>query len=76
MQIWPFAAALEPFACVFACRAKPFCVREPYSRIAAIKEAFAIVNTNVLKAEQRKQLQAIRAHLDSLEDSGSQVIDV
>ena len=49
---------------------------KPYSRIAAIKEAFAIVNTNVLKAEQRKQLQAIRAHLDSQEDSGSQVIDV
>ena len=26
--------------------------------------------------EQRKQLQAIRAHLDRLEDGGSQVIDV
>lgn len=49
---------------------------KPYSRIAAIKEAFGIVNTNVLEAEQRKQLQAIRAHLDSLEDGGSQVIDV
>ena len=76
MQIWPFAAASEPFACVFACRAKPFCVREPYSRIAAISEAFKIVNTNVLEAEQRKQLQAIRAHLDRLEDGGAQVIDV
>ena len=49
---------------------------KPYSRIAAISEAFKIVNTNVLEAEQRKQLQAIRAHLDSLEDGGSQVIDV
>ena len=49
---------------------------KPYSRIAAIKEAFGIVNTNVLEAEQRKQLQAIRAHLDRLEDGGSQVIDV
>ena len=50
--------------------------RKTYSRIAAISEAFGIVNTNVLEAEQRKQLQAIRAHLDSLEDGGSQVIDV
>ena len=49
---------------------------KPYSRIAAIAECFKIVNTNVLEAEQRKQLQAIRAHLDSLEDGGSQVIDV
>ncbi|WP_170951006.1 hypothetical protein [Synechococcus sp. N26] len=50
--------------------------RKPYSRIAAIAEAFKIVNTNVLEAEQRKQLQAIRAHLNRLEDGGSQVIDV
>ena len=49
---------------------------KPYSRIAAIAECFKIVNTNVLEAEQRKQLQAIRAHLDRLEDGGSQVIDV
>ena len=35
-----------------------------------------IVNTNVLEAEQSKQLQAIRKHLDSLEDAGAQVIDV
>ena len=49
---------------------------KPYSRIAAISEAFKIVNTNVLEAEQRKQLQAIRAHLDSLEDGSAQVIDV
>ena len=49
---------------------------KPYSRIAAIKEAFGIVNTNVLEAEQRKQLQAIRAHLDRLEDGGAQVIDI
>ena len=44
--------------------------------IAAISEAFKIVNTNMLEAEQRKQLQAIRTHLDSLEDGGAQVIDV
>ena len=49
---------------------------KPYSRIAAIAQCFKIVNTNVLEAEQRKQLQAIRAHLDRLEDGGSQVIDV
>ena len=47
---------------------------KPYSRIAAISEAFKIVNSNVLEAEQRKQLQAIRAHLDRLEDG--QTIDV
>ena len=34
------------------------------------------MNTNVLEAEQSKQLQAIRKHLDSLEDAGAQVIDV
>ena len=51
-------------------------MREPYSRIAAISEAFRIVNSNVLEAEQRKQLQANRAHLDRLEDGGAQVIDV
>ena len=28
----------------------------PYSRIAAISEAFKIVNTNVLEAEQTRQL--------------------
>ena len=50
--------------------------RRPYSRIAAISEAFKIVNTNVLEAEQRRQLQVIRQLLDNLEDGGSQVIDV
>ena len=49
---------------------------KPYSRIAAISEAFKIVNTNVLEAEQRRQLMAIRQLLDNLEDGGSQVIDV
>ena len=48
----------------------------PCSRIAAISECFKIVNTNVLEAEQRRQLQAIRQLLDNLEDGGSQVIDV
>lgn len=43
---------------------------------AAISEVFKIVNTNVLEAAQRRQLQAIRAHLDRLEDGGSQVIDI
>ena len=43
---------------------------------AAISEAFKIVNTNVLEAEQRKQLQAIRLLLDNLEDGGTPVIDV
>ena len=76
MQLWPFAAFSERFACVFACRANRFACVKPYSRIAAISEAFKIVNNNVLEAEQRKQLQAIRAHLDNLEDGGSQVIDV
>ena len=49
---------------------------KPYSRIAAISEAFKIVNTNVLEAEQRKQLQVIRAHLDRLEDGNGEVIDI
>ena len=58
--------------------AGPFVLRaiKPYGRIVAIKEAFKIVNNNVLEAEQRKQLQAIRQLLDNLEDGGSQVIDV
>ena len=51
------------------------CVK-PYSRIAAISEAFKVVNQNVLETEQRKQLQAFRAHLDNLEDGKAQVIDV
>ena len=49
---------------------------KPYSRIQAISEAFKVVNQNVLEAEQRKQLQAIRAHVDKLEDGNAQVIDV
>ena len=43
----------------------------PYGRIAAISEAFKIVNNNVLESEQRRQLQAIRQLLDNLEDGGS-----
>ena len=50
--------------------------KKAFARTAAISEAFKIVNTNVLEAKQRKQLQAIRAHLDSLEDGGTPVIDV
>ena len=45
-------------------------------KMRAEAEAFKIVNTNVLEAEQRKQLQAIRAHLDNLEDGNAQVIDI
>ena len=71
-----FRSCFRAFCVRFACRAKPFCVRESCSRIADISEALEIVNTNVLEAEQRKQLQAIRAHLDRLEDGGAQVIDV
>ena len=50
--------------------------RKPYSRIAVISEAFKIVITIVLYAEQRLWLQAIRQLLDNPEDSGTQVIDV
>ena len=39
-------------------------------------KAFKIMNSNVLEAEQRKQLQVIRAHLDRLEDGADQAIDV
>lgn len=39
-------------------------------------KAFKIMNTNVQEAEQRKQLQAIRAHLVNLEDGADQAIDV
>ena len=76
MQQCPFGTALEPFACFL--RAGPIVLRarRPYSRIAAISEAFKIVNTNVLEAEQRKQLQAIRLLLDNLEDGGAQVVDI
>ena len=47
-----------------------------YARTAAIAECFKIVNQNVLEAEQRKQLQAIRDHLADLEDGSASVIDV
>ena len=47
-----------------------------YTAVSAISEAFKVVNQNVLEAEQRKQLQAIRAHLDSLEDGNSQIINI
>lgn len=47
-----------------------------YARTAAIAECFKIVNQNVLEAEQRKQLQAIREHLAALEDGSTNVIDI
>ena len=48
-----------------------------YSRVQAISEVFKIVNTNVLEAEQRRQLQAIREHLAALEEGTEpNVIDV
>ena len=71
-----FRSCFRAVCVSFCVQGYTVCVREPYSRIAAISEAFKIVNSNVLEAEQRKQLQAIRAHLDRLEDGGAQVIDV
>jgi DNA-binding transcriptional MerR regulator len=49
-----------------------------YARTSAIAECFKILNQNVLEAEQRKQLQAIRNQLQSIEDGveHAQVIDV
>jgi hypothetical protein len=49
-----------------------------YARISAIAEAFKILSQNVLEAEQRKQLQAIRSQLQAIEDGvdHSQVIDI
>jgi hypothetical protein len=49
-----------------------------YARISAISEAFKILSQNVLEAEQRKQLQAIRSQLQAIEDGvdHSQVIDI
>ena len=72
MQLWPFAAASKPFAC----RVNRFsCVRALEPHCSHLK-AFKIMNTNVQEAEQRKQLQAIRAHLVNLEDGADQAIDV
>ena len=71
-----FSSCWRTFFVLFCVQGQLFCVRKPYSRIAAISEAFKIVNTNVLEAEQRKQLQAIRAHLDRLEDGSGEVIDI
>jgi hypothetical protein len=51
------------------------CVRALEPHYSHLK-AFKIMNTNVQEAEQRKQLQAIRAHLVSLEDGADQAIDV
>lgn len=49
-----------------------------YARISAIAECFKILNTNVVEAEQRRQLQAIRNQLQALEDGSPelQVVDV
>ena len=79
MQLWPFAAASKPFACrvnrfsFFVFRFS--CVRALEPHCSHLK-AFKIMNTNVQEAEQRKQLQAIRAHLVNLEDGADQAIDV
>jgi len=35
-----------------------------------------IINTNVFEAEKRRQREAMKAHLDSLEVGRAQVIDV
>ena len=48
-----------------------------YARISAISECFKVLNQNVLEAEQRKQLQAIRSQLQALEDGTEmQVINI
>ena len=47
---------------------------KPYSRIAAISEAFKILQTGVVEQQQREQIEAIKAQLTALEDS--QTIDV
>jgi hypothetical protein len=49
-----------------------------YARISAIAECFKILNQNVIEAEQRKQLQAIRRQLHELEEGSSQfqIVDI
>jgi len=49
-----------------------------YARTSAIAECFKILNQNVLEADQRRQLQAIRNQLQAIEDGvdTTQVIDV
>jgi hypothetical protein len=49
-----------------------------YARTSAISECFRILNQNVLEADQRRQLQAIRNQLQAIEDGvdTAQVIDV
>jgi len=49
-----------------------------YARTSAIAECFKILNQNVLEAEQRKQLQAIRSQLQAIEDGvdHANVLDV
>lgn len=49
-----------------------------YARTSAISECFKILNQNVLEAEQRKQLLAIRNQLQAIEDGveHAQVIDL
>ena len=39
-----------------------------YARTSAIAECFKILNQNVLEADQRRQLQAIRNQLQAIED--------
>ena len=47
---------------------------KPYSRIAAISEAFKILQTGVVDQQQREQIEAIKAQLTAIEDG--QTIDV
>ena len=49
-----------------------------YARVSAISECFKILSTNVLEAEQRRQLQAIRNQLQAIEDGvqEAEVVDV
>lgn len=51
---------------------------KPYARVSAVSECFKILGSNVLEAEQRRQLLAIRQQLNSLEDGTieMQAIDI
>ena len=50
---------------------------KPYSRIAAISEAFKILQTGVVEQQQREQMEAIKAQLTALESgTPDNVIDV
>ena len=47
-----------------------------YSKVAAISEAFRILQVGVVDRDQRQQLEAIRETLEALEGGSPEVIDV